>query len=109
MDKVTALLIRACKSNSTEYRLKRIYKSAYYGKYDCRHMLNILLNIAESYQLTSLRKLVIELDPANAWKYGGKESDLYEERACKALISVIRLTAVVKFEGLPVPRRFKEK
>ena len=109
MDKVQALIIRACKSNSTQYRLKRIYQSVYYGNYDPCHMLVILLDIVEKYKLVRLRYLIQELNPANAWKYGASVEDSYEERACKAFISIIRLTEVAKFEGLPIPSRFKEK
>ena len=109
MNKIQALIIRACKSNSTEYRLKRIYESVYYGQYDPKHMLVILLEIVEKYELIRLRNLVRELNPENAWKFGASVEDSYEQRACKVLISVIRLTEVSKFEGYPKPCKFKEK
>jgi hypothetical protein len=108
MDKVEALIIRACKSLSQERRLKRIYKSVYYGQFDPKHMLVILIEIAEKYQLIRLRKLVEELNPNNAWKYGGKESNSYEEKACKCLISVIRLTEVSRLPDYPIPAKFRK-
>ena len=110
MDKIQALIIRACKSNSTEYRLKRIYESVYYGQYAPKHMLVILLDIVEKYELIRLRNLVRELNPDTAWwRHAIEIVECYEERACKVLISAIRLTEVSKFEGYPIPCKFKEK
>lgn len=108
MDKVRALIIRVCKSNNTERRLKRIYQSVWYGEFSHRHMLDILSSIVEEYNLIRLSKLVQELKPSESWKYGGKESNSYEENACKCLISVIRLTEVSKLHGYPVPRKFRK-
>ena len=108
MDKIRALIIRACKSNNSERRLKRIYQSVWYGEYSHRHMLDILSSIVEDYSLIRLSKLVQELKPSESWKYGGKESNSYEENACKCLISVIRLTEVSKLPDYPVPAKFRK-
>ena len=108
MDKVRALVIRACKSNNSERRLKRIYQSVWYGEFSHRHMLDILSSVVEDYSLIHLSKLVQELKPSESWKYGGKESNSYEENACKCLISVIRLTEVSKLHGYPVPAKFRK-
>lgn len=108
MEKVRALIIRACKSNNSGHRLKRIYQSIWYSEYNHRHMLDILSSIVEDYSLIRLSKLVQELKPSESWKYGGKESNSYEENACKCLISIIRLTEVSKLPDYPVPRKFRK-
>jgi len=108
MDKVRALIIRACKSNNTERRLERIYKSVYYGQFDERHLLIILANIVGDYQLIRPVNLIMELNPQQAWKYGGKESNSYEKNACMCLQSVIRLTEVSKLPDYPVPAKFRK-
>lgn len=108
MDKVRALIIRACKSNNTERRLQRIYKSVWYGEFDERHMLTILANIVEDYQLIRPVNLVMELNPQQAWKYGGKDSNSYEKNACLCLQSVIRLTPVGELPGLPRAAKFRK-
>lgn len=108
MDKVRALIIRACKSNNTERRLERIYKSVYYGQFDERHMLTILSNIVEDYQLIRPVNLITGLNPQQAWKYGGKDSNSYEKNACLCLQSVIRLTPVSNLPGFPVPAKFRK-
>ena len=102
MDKTQALIIRACKSHNPERRLKRIYESVYYNDYDSRHMLAILLEIVEKYELIKIKDLVDALNPVNAWKYGGSDTLNYTENVCKVFVSAIRLTGISKLPDYPV-------
>lgn len=110
MDKYQALFIRACKSNSTESRLKRLYKMFYYGDFDYRHCMYILTKIVQEHSLVRLDKFLLEYnDPDKAWKYGSSSEAPYCERMTKALSSIIRLSEVSKFQDYPVPAKFRNK
>lgn len=110
MNKYQALLIRACKSNNAQYRIKRLYKMIYFGgKYDASHVASILSRIVEEYNLTNLQNLIHEMNPNQGWKYGADDNTSYEERAILLLSSIIRLTEVSQLPDYPIPAKFRNK
>lgn len=109
MDNTTQLFIRACKSQNTAYRLKRLYSSIYYGEYDNTHVKHILAKIVEEHQLISITKLMYEIDPSSKWKYGVSDDASHNEHMVAVLASIIRLTEVSKLKGYKVPTRFRRK
>ncbi len=109
MDNTTQLFIRACKSQSTNYRLKRLYSSIYCGEYNHAHVKHILTKIVEEHQLTSITKLMCEIDTDSKWKYGVSDDANHNEHMIAVLASIIRLTEVSKLKGYKVPTRFRRK
>lgn len=109
MDKCQALFIRACKSNNTQHRLKRLYKMIYFGQYDSSHVVTILSRIVQDYNLTTVQRLIEDLNPNQGWKYGADEDTSYNDRVILVLSSVIRLTVVGQLKGYPVPAKFRNK
>lgn len=109
MDKVEALIIRACKSNSQVYRLKALHKRFYFAEFKPVYMVIILSEIVGKYDLISLGKYLKDYaDPSMAWQWGCFADDDHNTRTMKALISIISLTSKHKFTNLPTPRRFKD-
>ena len=110
MDNKEALFIRACKSNSQLFRIKRLYKKIYRSSYEEAHVVNILSKIIDSYGLISLNRFLVEYaEPAKYWQFGGTQEDSHNMIMIKATSSIIRLTEVVKFPNLPTPCKFKGK
>lgn len=110
MDNLQALFIRACKSNNTEKRLKRLYKMFYYGEFDYSHCMYVLTKIVQEYNLIKLDRFVLEYaNPDKAWQYGSSAEEAYSVRMTKALASIIRLTEVNKFPDYPIPAKFRDK
>jgi len=108
MNKTDILIIRACKSGSVEFRLKRLYEHTYYGEYNAAHMARILVKIVETHELKSLDKILFEyLHPDKLWMFGASREDSFDEVVCKACISIIRLSPVSCLEGFIIPRKFR--
>jgi hypothetical protein len=109
MTKLEILFIRACKSSSYEYRLKRLYKMFYYGDFNWTHMLSILVGIVSDNRLINVDQLVRQgyLNPEKAWQYGAEDDWPYERRAAYAMISIIRLTKVSDLVGFIKAAKFR--
>jgi hypothetical protein len=108
MNKTELLFIRASKSLDPLTRIRSVYRRRY-GNYDNRdsHILSIFTNICEKYNIISIGALLTALDPNNIWKYSSVD-DGYQLQALKVLISHVRLSEIIKFEGYIAPLRFTE-
>lgn len=109
MTKLEMLFIRACKSLNTEKRVHSVYKRFYYrhNKNPDPALVSILLNICEKYCPIPSEKLLSELNPDSIY-YMGQDKP-YWSICLRVLISHIRLTEAVKFDGMIKPLMFRRK
>jgi len=109
MNKYDALFVRAVKSNSPEFRVKRLYERFYYHVYSAVHLVGILNRIVENHGLMSSVNWIDGLNPTNGWKYGIDENTSYHERCIAVMSSYIRLSRIDSFDNYPLPAKFKDK
>lgn len=120
LDKIQVLFVRACKTSSADYRLKRLYKAFYFGGYEkiedfknYSHLARILMDICKSQNLIDPEKLVEELDPNHCWKYNyGVDSEgeyNYWRHVMWVLIDRIRHSPTNLFEGYIQPAYWRNK
>lgn len=107
MNTKQALFIRALKSSSADFRLKRLYKRYYCNDFNYRHGVSILREIIDSYKLMNTVDWVDGLNPENSWKYGVGSANDYYELCFRVMSSHIRLTSVSSLPGYPTARKFK--
>lgn len=112
MDKVKQLIIRACKSNNPELRLKTLYRRFYLlnADDDTMHfsMAGILASICDEYLTIKTSRMVSDLCPGNRWKFGIEDDDNYWQSMVKVLTSYIRLSDKDSFPGLTPPAMFRQ-
>lgn len=101
MDKREQLFIRACKSNSSQFRLKRLYQKFYYSKYSDHHLMLILVEICEKYCPFTVSDILVEVSPAQHWvlNYSKTEYDFYSH-AIRVLTNKIKFSKKDCFTGL---------
>lgn len=112
MDKVKQLIIRACKSNNPELRLKTLYRRFYLlnADDDTMHfsMAGILASICDEYLTIKTSRMVSDLCPGNRRKFGIEDGDNYWQSMVKVLTSYIRLSDKESFPGLTPPVMFRQ-
>jgi hypothetical protein len=110
MDKVEALFVRAIKSSSPEFRMKRLYARFYCGNYKDYALSGILLRIVDNYGLMRPYDFVDALNPENSWKYDEGKGDIsYHEKLINIFSSYIYCTPISKFEGYPRSAAYRNK
>lgn len=114
MDKVTQLIVRACKSRDPEVRLKTLYRRFYLVNPDDDqtvyfHMAGLLSTLCDNYLDVRMSRIVGDLCPSNQWKFGVNEDDSYWQGIVKVLTSYVRGAHRDSFPGLTPPAMFREK
>ena len=108
MNKIDQLFIRACKSEGLK-RVQSVHRRFYATKDTSSvYIAGILARICHEHLLYNTVDLINDLNPDNAWKYSNKKVDTYLEHVVNVLISKIRLTEVIKFDGLTSPLMFRK-
>lgn len=97
MTKLEMLFVRACKSNSTHFRLQALHKKFYYQEYDHKYIINILSNICDEYFPITLNKFIAEL----TGQCFLPENQTTEEKMLRILINKIRF-----IENKDMPKDF---
>lgn len=109
MNKYDALFIRAIKSHSPEFRLRRLYCKVYYHVVSDHHLTQVLSKIVDDYKLMSHKDYIDGLNPANKWMYGIPEHATYYQQCVAVFSSCIRLARVDTFDDYPVPAKWRNK
>lgn len=109
MNKYDALFVRAIKSKSPEFRLKRLYQKFYCADYTDYHVVGILSRIVDEYDIMQTKDWIDGLNPDNAWKYGCEATDSHYSRCVSVMSSFIRLTRVDKFDNFPLTAYWRNK
>lgn len=108
MKKLDQLLVRACKSNDPDTRLRSVYRRFYLMQDDPEvttvALVNILSRIVDEYvPFTSCLTVLQEMAPSRLY------NATYNERALSLLMNRIRLSAKDRFPGMTTPARFRNK
>lgn len=110
MEKIEQLFIRACKSLDARKRVLSVYRRFYL---QCEnpdpHLVIILAPIIDKHLQIPAADWINDLNPVNAWKFGGDETDDFMTITLNVMISRIRLAHRDKFPGLTPPAKFREK
>lgn len=109
MDKYDALFVRALKSKSPNFRIKRLYCKIYYRVYSDLHLCEVLRGIIQKYNLMTTKDWIDGLNPNNGWMYGITEDASYYQRCIGVMSSFIRLSPTNSFDGYPVPAVWRNK
>jgi hypothetical protein len=109
MDKYQALFVRAIKSKSPDFRVKRLYSRFYCSQVAEIHICRVVSKIVEHNNLMSTKDWIDGLNPINGWMYGIDENTSYYERCNKLMYSFIRLTEISKFDKFPLPAFWRNK
>lgn len=107
LTKTELLLIRAIKSKNPMKRLVSAYKKLYGVEHsDTTALLSIISGIVDCHHPISTSKLVKELNPSRSdiW-----QSTCYEEQVLLVLVSHLRLTEIIKFNGWVSPASIRNK
>lgn len=107
LTKTELLLIRAIKSKNPMKRLVSVYKRQYGIEHsDITALLSIIAGIVDDHQPISSSHIVKELNPSRSdiW-----QSEDYQEQALRVLVSHLRLTEVIKFNGWVSPASIRNK
>lgn len=107
MNKYDALFVRALKSNSPDFRIRRLYSKLYHHDFSDHHLAQVLSKIVKDYNLMSVKDWIEGLNPVNGWKYGIADDAPYYERCVRLMTSCIRLTCVDVFDNYPYPAKFR--
>lgn len=107
MNKYDALFVRALKSNSPEFRIRRLYCKTYYHVYSESAVVDVLCRIVKQYNLMTATNWIDGLNPVNGWQYGLDLNATYYQRCIALMSSYIRLTEVSRFDNYPIPARFR--
>jgi hypothetical protein len=110
MDKNTQLFIRACKSESCHFRLKRLYSKRYFGgSISEGQKRNALILILSDIVDTHCTMKVSEFLRQKEFQRGLCSHISDNTATLNTLISKIRFSAVYEFEGLTVTRKLKDR
>jgi hypothetical protein len=109
MDKYDALFVRALKSKSPKFRVKRLYQKIYYHVYSDIDVCKVLSKVVQEYDLMSTKDWIDGMNPANGWMYGISEEASYYRRCVEVMTSFIRLTPVSSFDNYPMPAVWRNK
>lgn len=107
MNKHDALFIRALKSRSPDFRIRRLYSKIYYPVFSEFHLTQVLSKIIRDYNLMSVDDWIDGLNPYNGWMYGIAEDATYYQRCVGVMSSFIRLSSVKSFGDFPLPAKFR--
>lgn len=107
METITNLIIRACKSKDPHTRLKSVYRRFYLMDLDgCDHLINILSQICEEYNLMSLTDYIYATMPYNRWLH---DDSPYNDVRYSILFHRVRHAKTTEFEGYRIPARYRNK
>lgn len=109
MNKYDALFVRALKSKSPEFLVKRLYQKIYYHVFSDLHLCQVFSKIVQEHGLMSTKDWIDGLNPNNGWMYGISEDATYYQRCVGVMTSFIRLTPVSSFDNYPVPAVWRNK
>ena len=110
MNTTEILIIRACKGNNTEERLKSIYRRFWNGevdKFSHEVMKHQMIRIVDEYDLTTVSELLKKIDDNRKVWFPKQQKISYDKALLEALISTIRYCKIEKIPNLPEPTRFK--
>jgi len=111
MHKVEQLVIRACKSKDPNTRLRRVYDRFYLRSASDNlyrdAMVHVLANICDKHLDLTVIEVISGCQKDRLFPRADQPS--FEERALNYLISKVRFTEVIKFEGLTHPIHFRNQ
>ena len=114
MTNLEQLLVRACKVENPETRLRSVYRRFYWNTKDDdayrRAMISILAMLCDKYLTIPTVDVIEKLRPdPHLWGLLRMDTPTYEERALGFLISNIRLTTVDTFPEFMSPAKFRNR
>lgn len=108
MTKIHQLIIRACKSQNPQRRLRSVYRR-FYGKFDydteSKYLPVIVCEVVDEYLKPTVFNVIKGI---SCWDYIPEFNSLgYNQKVLRYLVDLIRYSDVEKFPGLTRAAKFR--